>query len=822
MKKLFAIACVFTSLTIYMSTAQVMPEEKRTLRGTVYDSLANKPVQYATVVILAKDSTVLNAGVADLNGKFQLDIKGDLANLKLSISCVGYLPLNRTINQANEDLGVLCLEQSSYEIDYVSVVGLRPIVEIEDDKIIYNVQSDPTAEGSQLVDILRRIPLLSVSGLGDVAVAGSKDFAVFVNGRRSDFYKRNINNIVNSIPASAIKKIEVITDPSVSQSAGGNEGGVLNIVYDRSFSQLFAGSVGSTVNTRGNFGSNLFLLGTMGKFSVSALVDYSNNIISPYSSSENFLNMEDQTQRLTHLSLSDFKRNQKLPASLDFVYEIDTRNILNLTLSYDKHRNGSEIDNLRTDLDADQNEIRKYSGIDILNGKGDSFEASLFYQHQFATPDQTLSVEYKYGNNDSYNDRFSAYRGIVDYENNDKSLESKTHNNQHNVSVDYVNVFNDRHDIEAGVRYTYRSNIIDNTDKIWAGSDPNIYSQFDSKMDYSQQILVAYGEYTFSYKNLTLRGGGKLEATLNRSVTDNGARNVDLKNDFLNIAPRFSISYRINNHRIRASYTQRLYRPAATALDPFINDTDPNGITYGNPDLKTVVSHNFSGMWRFWIPKVEIMALYYGDIYNNNIQSYTMVNDVGKYETTYKNMGHMQEHILHLTFTYAFSQVNRIGVGLYGSYTTIDPRNNTLRNDGFGYGGTINSEFMAWKEGLLFGELTYTSPTLSLQSETKGYLSSSIGLNQKLFKKKLNVILTLTNPLNKVLKIGTNTKGINYYSHHLTKTREIRNIGLRIIYRFGQVKQPRKPARSSVTDDRNSLISPENGKIRKALKEDQQ
>lgn len=310
MKKLFTLICIFAPFATFISLAQVRTVEKITLKGAIHDSLANKPVPYATVALLENDTTILNAVAADRDGKFRLVTNGGLSNLTLWVSCIGYLPVNRIISPTDRDLGIIHMEQSSYDIDDVSVVGLRPIVETEGDKIVYNVQSDPTAEGSQLIDILRKVPMLSVSGLDEVELAGSKKFAVLINGRRSNFYKRNLNRVINSIPASAIQKIEVTPSTSISKNED-DERGALNIVYDRDLSQLFAGNIGTSGDTRGGFGTNLFFLATMGKFSFSALVDYSNKIISPYSTTERFMNTEDKTQQLNYSTLSDFKREDR-------------------------------------------------------------------------------------------------------------------------------------------------------------------------------------------------------------------------------------------------------------------------------------------------------------------------------------------------------------------------------------------------------------------------------------------------------------------------------------------------------------------------------
>lgn len=62
---------------------------------------------------------------------------------------------------------------------------------------MYSVENDPDSKRSQAVDILRKVPLLSVSGLDKVSMNGSTNFKVLVNGRRSSMYSKNFSQEVS-------------------------------------------------------------------------------------------------------------------------------------------------------------------------------------------------------------------------------------------------------------------------------------------------------------------------------------------------------------------------------------------------------------------------------------------------------------------------------------------------------------------------------------------------------------------------------------------------------------------------------------------------
>lgn len=92
---------------------------------------------------------------------------------------------------------------------------------MDSEKLIYDVEADPEASSSQLVDILRKVPQLEVDGEDNVILNGENNFKVLVNGRNSPMYSKNFKEVIKSIPASVIKQIEIITTPSSRYDAEG-------------------------------------------------------------------------------------------------------------------------------------------------------------------------------------------------------------------------------------------------------------------------------------------------------------------------------------------------------------------------------------------------------------------------------------------------------------------------------------------------------------------------------------------------------------------------------------------------------------------------
>lgn len=215
----------------------------------VIDTLGN-PEAYATWTIIAMpDSSAVATSIADDNGniryslpragKYQLHITG-LSGLSTSAKI--------EVDDVNPvaTLGTLMLVAGADELDEVVVIAQRPLVTREIDRIGYDVKADPDALTLPLADILQKVPLVSLDGEGNILVNGSSNFLIYKNGRPNSAYSRNSKELFKAIPASSIKKIEVITDPGAREDAEG-VGAILNIVTDNT--DALSGVIGSVSAT---------------------------------------------------------------------------------------------------------------------------------------------------------------------------------------------------------------------------------------------------------------------------------------------------------------------------------------------------------------------------------------------------------------------------------------------------------------------------------------------------------------------------------------------------------------------------------------------
>src|SRR5205085_12422802 len=119
-----------------------------------------------------------------------------------------------TTQTGDIQVGVVQLTRATATLGEVRVTSQRPMVEQSDDKIIFNVEDDPTNKSETAIDILRKTPFVTVDGEDNIKVNGKSNFKVLLNGRETSIFARNIKEALRGFPGAVISKIEVITTPS--------------------------------------------------------------------------------------------------------------------------------------------------------------------------------------------------------------------------------------------------------------------------------------------------------------------------------------------------------------------------------------------------------------------------------------------------------------------------------------------------------------------------------------------------------------------------------------------------------------------------------
>src|SRR5215831_9661413 len=252
-------------------------DAKARITGTVVDSLSTLPLEYATITIIKNgEKNASNGATSDNLGNFTVTNVA-AGTYTLVVESIGYASFtihDLVINQKHEvvDLRNIKLRKKHETLQNVTVTVQKKLVENKIDKLVYNAEKDITSQTGVATDVLKKVPQVSVDVDGNVELAGSSSIRFLINGKPSTAFGSIITDVLQSIPASQIKSIEVITNPGAKYDAQGL-GGIINIILKHSTVQGINGIVSLTAGTimqngsfninarKGKFGVNAFLSG---------------------------------------------------------------------------------------------------------------------------------------------------------------------------------------------------------------------------------------------------------------------------------------------------------------------------------------------------------------------------------------------------------------------------------------------------------------------------------------------------------------------------------------------------------------------------------
>lgn len=446
------------------------------VKGILLDSLTQEGEPYATIKIVKKEAPAkaLKMLVTDMKGQFQEKVPGT-GNFVMTITSVGRTPIVKDFSvKAGEklvDFGTLYIVDASNELGQVEIVAQKPLVKADIDKIEYNVQDDPDAQSNSVLEMLRKVPLVTVDGEDNIQVNGSSSFKVYVNGKPNNMMSNNPTEVLKSMPANSIKHIEVITNPGPKYDAEG-VGGILNIVTVGSGLEGYTATFSANVSNRGA-GGGAFGTIKSGKLTVSARYNYNyNDQPRNYSSGSQHVTPEAVTENSSNLDYDGSNKGHGSfqSGSMEASYEIDTLRLV--TMSFGLWGGGNKS-NGSTDYIATFPEninaapIYSYSAFNRSKSSWYSIDGGIDYQRLFKVKDRMLTFSYKINTRPQTSDSYTEYEidngynpDWADYLNRLKNQHNDGEQNttEHTFQADYTTPIGKLHTLEAGAKYILRNN----------------------------------------------------------------------------------------------------------------------------------------------------------------------------------------------------------------------------------------------------------------------------------------------------------------------------------------------------------------------------
>lgn len=825
--------CVLLWMLVGVSAVAVAQGTAATfqIKGVLLDSLTHEGEPYTTIRVAKKEKPqqAVKMLVSDMKGEFREKVPGT-GNFVLTITSVGRNPIvkNFTVKAGEKlvDFGTLYVTDASNELGQVEVVAQKPLVKADIDKIEYNVKDDPDSETNSLLEMLRKVPLVTVDGEDNIKVNGSSSFKVYVNGKPNNMMSNNPTEVLKSMPANTIKHIEVITNPGPKYDAEG-VGGILNIVTEGSGFEGYTVTVSGNVSNRGA-GGGLFGTVQKGKLTVSARYNYNYND-SPRSYSGGSQRATEVSADVANLDYDGSSESNYSfqSGSMEASYEIDSLNLI--SASFGLWGGGSN-----------SNGGSAYRGFSLLDnhllyqyGIGSRSESSWYsidggidYQKLSRTvAGRMLTFSYKINTRPQTSDAYSEYGiafGETDWADylrrlQDQHTDGSQNTTEHTFQADYTTPIGKLHTIETGVKYILRNNASDNDRYLRTAAETNSDYQFDEEysMHYRHRndILAAYLGYGLKWEKLSGRLGVRYEHTI-EDVKYLLGRGDDFRKNYDDVVPSASVGWKLSDlSNLRLGYNMRIYRPSIGYLNPYLDDSDPSNLSQGNPELESEHSHAFDLSYSNFTQKFNINLSARYSFTNNSIQSVTnLVSEdeipdlsedkkTGKdvLYTTYRNIGKSRDLSLSGYVNWNATKDTRIYINAFGSYTDLKGAQG-LKNSGwsfFGYGGAQQTFKHDWRLSLnVFGQ----TPWIMLQGKGSSFFGYSLSLNKSFMERRLSLSAFASNFLKKYNRYESHIAGQGFSYDTWNKYPQMR-FGVSISYRIGELKASVKKAARTITND---------------------
>jgi hypothetical protein len=774
------------------------------ITGVVKDSASKKPLDFITINLML-DNAAIKADFTKTDGSFSFQ-KLKPTKYAVVIVGVGYRTKTISVDLSDStknvvDLGSVEIGSSVIGLKEVTVSTIKPIVKQEVDRITYDLQADPESKVYSVLEMMRKVPFLAVDGDENIYLKGNADFKILINGKPSSMVERSYKEVLRSMPASSIERIEVITTPPAKYDAEGLAG-IINIITHKKVDNGYNGTLNVSERFRiGGPGFGGTFSAKLGKFGMTALAGGSQYDTPSTRTRAGRTALGTDPSELFQESYAR-SGNKNGYIGYELTYELDSLNLFSGQVNF----NGSKSDgsgNQMSVIEANDEIIEGYNVRNNNDGRGNGMDAALNYQKGFkADKNRLLTFSYRYygfNNNQKSNlaisDRINYdtpdYRQV-----NDQSFSEQT------FQVDYVYPIK-KMNIEAGLKGIMRDNKSDFQYSSFKAEskafeiDPGMSNKFNN----TQNVFGAYNTYQYNLKSWGLKAGARIEQTIINA--DFISTDSKVKQNYFNVIPSVSVNKKLkDNAAINFGYTQRIQRPGIYQLNPFIDRTNPSFERTGNPNLRPAFVHDV----QLGFSKSKKASLNFGVGFTQfkdlifAVAVYNPETEITR--TSFGNTGRARLINGNLNLNYPITKKWNYSMNLrvaHGKVTGI-VNGATITNSGLMYQLSISTGYKFEKDWRINANLVSMGPNVNLQGTSNSMISQSFSVNKDIIKDKLSFSAAANNPFTKFRKNHTETSGPNF--NYFSDRRDyFRYFNLSLNYKFGRLKEAIQKNKRSIRND---------------------
>ncbi|MDE5941945.1 MAG: TonB-dependent receptor, partial [Muribaculaceae bacterium] len=707
---------------------------------------------------------------------------------------------------------------ASNELAEIEVVAQRPLVSREIDRLGYDVKADPESATSNLREILRKVPLVSVDNEGNIQVKGSSAFKIYKNGRPNNSYTKNAKDIFAAIPASSIKRIEVITDPGAREDAEG-VGCILNIVTDSDSSiRGVTGSANINECLTDSYipNASLWLTSQIDKvtFAVSGGGNYmpACDMVRGHQESETVFAGNGMRQTYESDYTSPYASGW---FGFEGSWEPDTLNLL--TAEFNGWKYGM-MNPVQTDMtkrfDSEGNLLMSYGmTADVNTNQYFDFDGSVNYQRSTRRKGETLTLSYRISTTRQHNESEDTYTDMYncDFGYTGRYYNSRLNYIEQTVQADWSRPYGTHHKTDIGGKAIFRNNHSIN-DYVYRGNP-----MLDSNDDFTHNTIIGalYADWRGTFGKWTLRAGlryeySRLSAKFHNGSSGHNDFGVDL-NDF---APNAAVSWNINDENsLKLSYNRNIRRPGISQLDP-ARSVSPTSVSFGNPALESVAYNNLNLNYSLIKSRFNLDLNVSGFMVNNNFAGVKWAENNIFYSTT-RNAAKARNASMSFYFQWSINSKTRWMMNASMSYNDISQPSletqqgapATLSRSSWSFNPwTRFSRDLPWKiEAALSAYWWWRSASdvYSYYENSINNLSYNISFSRRFLKDDRLTVYVMANTIfgpDRFRHVNI-TENPDYRSRSVSTTKGRSTVWVSMSFRFGSLQAQVKKTRAAISND---------------------
>ncbi|NND07039.1 MAG: TonB-dependent receptor [Saprospiraceae bacterium] len=803
---------LISGLILLISFLSSLAQGTSSISGKVV-GIDHSAISYATIVLYRSvDNSLVKANFSELNGAFSFD-KLEADTYQLKITYVGFKPFwSKTIEVVEgQDLtmeSAILIEQAE-ELGEVVVKAARPLIEIQPDKTIFNVDGSINAAGSDALELLRKAPGVVVDNNERVLLQGKNGVKIYINGKKSPLSADDLADYLKSIQSNEIDAFEIITNPSARYEAEGNAG-IINIRIKKdqglgtnaTVTSSFRQGTTAKANNNLSFNHHNKHLNLFGRYGNSLGQYRSYNLILREQVGQGFdtrANMVSDRTRHSYRIGTDLFLNEK--STLGF--------LVNGALSSgDWHnRSRTRIFPLTTGITSGY-----LIATNDMEQQRDNFNANANYFFE-GVEGTSLSVDADFG---LFRNNGSSYQPNTYLDASETSLMDErifssltpTDIEVYTFKVDYEkSLWDGKWGVGGKLSYVTTDNTFDFFDVIDAEKIENI--DRSNNFIYKENINAAYTTYNFQRGKFNFMAGIRMEHSHSLGDLNSAQSNNDelVERDYVDFFPSGGITFTPSDKSAwRLNYSRRIDRPNYQDLNPFEFKLDELTFQRGNAFLNPQYSNSFS-LGHTYKQKLNTTLTY-----SVTTDLITEITDTFSREATFISKVNLaKQKNVSLAVSYPFS-VNKWW-SVYSNMTAYRVSNKA------NFGGTKIIDLSA-NVFTFYGQNTFLLPK-GLKLEVSGFYNSpglwggnfrtdamwamDLGLQTRLFKDRANLKFALTDVFKTQDWSGANSFGaLNVMVSGGWESRQFRAT---LTYNFGNTQVKKARSRQTGLEDEKRRVN---------------